>query len=111
MALLTFASDGTLTLTAWTRADTGAALTTGTVTWQVYGPTGAAVSGASGALTHSSGGTYTGVVESTTFTSTDGGTDGKLVVGDKYRICVTATQGGVNREFNLTGYVQLAGPT
>lgn len=109
MAALTLASDGTLTLTAWTRTDTNQPLTAGTVTWQVYGPTGAAVSGASGTLTHTAGGTYTGVVESSTFTSADGGADGLLIEGQAYRIAVTCVQSGINREFNLFGYVQRAG--
>jgi hypothetical protein len=108
VALLTLNTDGTLTLTAWTRRDTSAALTAATVTWAVYGPDGSAATdggdpatAATGTLTHTSGGTYTGTVESTSYAS--------LAVGEKYRIAVTAVQGGFNREFNLTGYVQRGG--
>jgi hypothetical protein len=109
VALLSLSNDGTLTLTAWTRRDTSAALTAGTVTWAIYGPTGAAVSGATGSLTHTSGGTYTGTVESSTFTTTNDGTDGLLRANDKYLIVVTAVQGSVNAEFTLPGYVQRRG--
>jgi hypothetical protein len=42
-------------------------------------------------------------------TSTNDGTDGLLVEGEAYRLAVTCVQGGINREFNLVGYVRRAG--
>jgi hypothetical protein len=92
----------TLTLTTVTNSVTGAAVTDATVTVQPYTGAGTAV-GDPITLSHVSAGTYRGYLTAAVI-------DANYAANAPYhRIAVTAVQGGYNREFNLTGYVQRGG--
>lgn len=92
-------NDARVTLTGLRSAATGSYLNAATVTAQLYDEADAAVGDpvAIGYVAASSG-NYAGVVESSVI---DAGFD----VGDFYRVEVTAVEGSVDAQFNVTGTV------
>ena len=74
MATIFLGCDHDLTATATDSA--GTPLTAATVTWTLYNAAGTSLG--TGTLAHTSGGVYTGVIESSTFSSQTAGALGQL---------------------------------
>jgi hypothetical protein len=89
-------NDYTVTLTALTGG--GSALTSATVTLTLLDHTGTLVAGSSVSLSHTSGGTYSGTLESTQFAT--------LSAGQTVTLRWVASQAGYDAEWRAERVVQ-----